>query len=72
MLAKIGALSLVLLVGAEAFVMSAAMLLSAAALAHVGSPGQSYALALSGILGVAAAIWMGVTAARTAKRPNAD
>lgn len=72
MLAKIGALALVLMVGAEAFVMSAAVLLSAAALAHASAQAQTYLLALSVILGVAAAIWMGVTAAQTAKKSKTD
>jgi hypothetical protein len=72
MLAKVGALSLIVLVGAEAFVMSAAVLLSAAALAHLGSDARFYALVLSGLLGVAAAVWMGVTAARTATKAQQD
>lgn len=72
MLEKLGALALMVLVGAETFAMAAAILWSAAAIAGLGADGRTAALVLAGLLGVGAAIWIGRRAARSARQASGD
>lgn len=67
MIAKIGFIALVLLVGAESFVGAAAIFWPLTALAHLGRPFEIAAFGLAGIVGAAAAVWMGAVAIRAEK-----
>lgn len=64
MLAKVGFIALVVLVGSEAFVMVSAVLYPLAAMLHLGAPVQKAALGLALIAGLAAGAWIGASAAR--------
>lgn len=72
MLEKLGALALMVPVGAETFAMAVAILWPLAAIAGLGADGRTAALALAGPLGAAAAVWMGRRAARSARQASSD
>lgn len=72
MLAKVGALALSVLVGAETFAMAAAILWPLAAITGLGVDGRTAALVVAGLLGAGAAIWIGRRAARSTRQTSSD
>ncbi|MGE0407914.1 MAG: hypothetical protein AB7P23_01480 [Amphiplicatus sp.] len=59
MLARLGVVALVVLLGSETFVMSGAVLWPIAALLHLGTSAQIGALALAALMGAGAGGWIG-------------